>query len=70
MGLSEGGPIFSIIENIVFYYTETLWGITLRQQRKCCYRNPPQAENLADKILYCIRTVFGYQAFPVSRIAF
>ena len=26
--------------------------ITLRRSRKCCYGNPPQAENVASDILY------------------
>ena len=26
--------------------------ITLRRSRNCCYRNPPQVENVASDILY------------------
>ena len=28
--------------------------IVLRRSRKCCYSNPPQAENVASDILYSV----------------
>ncbi|PWJ50169.1 hypothetical protein SAMN05216529_105266 [Faecalicatena contorta] len=51
-----------MIGNVVSYHTKTRPGIALGWQRRCRYRDPTQAENLACKILSYI---IGNCAFPI-----